>query len=71
MRGANKQFLGKVIVFLGHAGHTAAAAVLGTVGAVSYTHLDVYKRQGWYCLWAFAAAYPLQGASIAAGAHRC
>ena len=23
---------------------------------------------GWYCLWAFAAAYPLQGASIAAGA---
>ena len=22
-------------------------------GAVSYTHLDVYKRQGWYILWIF------------------
>ena len=20
------------------------------IGAVSYTHLDVYKRQGWYCV---------------------
>ncbi len=46
MRGANKQFLGKVIVFLGHAGHTAAAAVLGTVG-VHRRALDVtFMGQG-------------------------
>ena len=30
-------------------GHSDADVMLHAVMAVSYTHLDVYKRQGWTC----------------------
>ena len=44
--------IGKKIIMYGEAWNMPTACNEGTVMAVSYTHLDVYKRQGqvWKCL---------------------
>ena len=47
-----KSLLGKEIAFALAGTMVLATASCGGSGAVSYTHLDVYKRQeyGWQCL---------------------
>ena len=42
-------FLGSSFAFLGSMFAAFAGAVSLEVGSVSYTHLDVYKRQGRHC----------------------
>ena len=35
-----------------------------TKGAVSYTHLDVYKRQAWDCAISVATGNPIQAGAL-------
>ena len=43
------------LIVMGSRGLGALRGILGSVSSyvpVSYTHLDVYKRQPWACCWA-------------------